>query len=372
VLGPSSRGPEEQGLGGVSSEGQPLVEINDLTVEYRQRHGSGRAEVLRAVDGISFTINRNEILGLVGESGCGKSTTGLAVLAGTRIARGSVTFDGHDLSALPDKELRRLRRRMQIVFQDPYSSLNPRMSVAELLGEPLVIHALGDVQERRQRILELLDLTGLPAASVVKYPHEFSGGQRQRLAIARALATRPDFLVLDEPLSALDLSVQAQIVNLLLDIQEQEHLTYLLISHDLAAIRHVSDRVAVMYLGKLVELGSAEAMFDRPLHPYTESLLVSALAPLESNGNDQRARIPRGDVPSPLNPPSGCRFHPRCPFAEPTRCPVEEPNLRAITTGRAAACHWIEEIRAVEDPATALSIPASSKTAISEDPKPDA
>jgi oligopeptide/dipeptide ABC transporter ATP-binding protein len=294
---------------------------------------------VRAVDQVSLSIRAGETLGLVGESGCGKSTLGRTVLRLLDPTGGKVVFEGKDITALPQRELRPVRRHMQMIFQDPYASLNPRMSVGETLAEPLEIHGLARTRaERAERVAELLAKVGLRPDAARRYPHEFSGGQRQRVGIARALAVQPRFIVADEPISALDVSIQAQIVNLLVDLQKAERLTYLFISHDLKIVRHISDRVAVMYLGKVVELAAAAALYQEPLHPYTTALLSAVPVPDPAR---QRTRIIlEGDVPSPMRPPPGCPFHPRCPVKDkPRACFEEPPPLREVRPGHWAACH---------------------------------
>ena len=310
-----------------------LVEISDLIKHFP---ASGR-QMVRAVDGVSFTINRGEPLGLVGESGCGKTTIGRTILRLIEPTGGRIRFDGRNLLELNRTEMRELRRRMQIIFQDPYSSLNPRMKVGDIIGEPLAVHKTGDRRERRDRVAELLTVVGLDPDYAGRYPHEFSGGQRQRIGIARALALNPDFIVADEPVSALDVSVQAQVVNLLQDLQEKLGLTYLFISHGLAVVKHISSRVGVMYLGKLVELAPAENIYAKPVHPYTQALLAAIPVPdpLAKKNDFQRLS---GDVPTPINPPSGCRFHPRCPHAM-ERCRFEEPEFTEKSPGHFTACH---------------------------------
>jgi oligopeptide/dipeptide ABC transporter ATP-binding protein len=315
---------------------QTLVQITDL-----KKHYPAGKQLVRAVDGVSFTIERGETLGLVGESGCGKTTVGRCLLRLVEPTGGAVNFDGLDLLQLGKRELRALRRRMQIVFQDPYSSLNPRLRVGSIIGEPLEIHGLGTKQERRDRVAELLRVVGLDPDYANRYPHQFSGGQRQRIGIARALALNPDFIVADEPVSALDVSVQAQVVNLLQDLQEQFGLTYLFISHGLAVVEHISTRVGVMYLGKLVELAPAAEIYAKPLHPYTQALLaaIPQLEPRAKETVQAASHTPRlsGDVPNPLAPPAGCRFHPRCPHAL-ERCKTEEPAFVEIEKGHWVAC----------------------------------
>jgi oligopeptide/dipeptide ABC transporter ATP-binding protein len=311
---------------------QPLVQITNL----KKHFPAANKQTVYAVDGVSFTIERGETFGLVGESGCGKTTVGRCLLRLIEPTSGEVTFDEQDVRALNNRQLRGLRRRMQIVFQDPYASLNPRMKVGDIIGEPLVIHRIGSPSEQRDRVAELLRVVGLDPDYAGRYPHQFSGGQRQRIGIARALALRPDFIVADEPVSALDVSVQAQIVNLLQDLQAQFGLTYLFISHGLAVVEHISTRVGVMYLGKLVELAPARAIYAQPLHPYTQALLAAIPHPDPAM---KRTGAPRlgGDVPSPLAPPAGCRFHTRCPHAL-ERCRTEEPPFQEIAPQHFAAC----------------------------------
>ncbi|HEV2666683.1 MAG TPA: dipeptide ABC transporter ATP-binding protein [Blastocatellia bacterium] len=321
---------------------QPLVEIKDLEKHFPVPH----KQVVRAVDGVSFTINRGETLGLVGESGCGKTTVGRCILRLIEPTSGEIRFDGRDLLKLDRGELRALRRRMQIIFQDPYSSLNPRMKVGSIIAEPLEVHRAGDRRERKDRVAELLRVVGLDPDYGDRYPHQFSGGQRQRIGIARALALNPDFIVADEPVSALDVSVQAQVVNLMQDLQERFGLTYLFISHGLAVVKHISTRVGVMYLGKLVELAPAQEIYTNPLHPYTQALLRAI--PIPDPGAKRRAaqRL-GGDVPNPIAPPSGCRFHTRCPHAI-ERCGSEEPELVEVSPGHFVSCFLHEQ--AVQSP----------------------
>ncbi len=314
-----------------------LVEVKNLKKHFPTGEGlfGAGSDTVKAVDDVSFTIRRGETFGLVGESGCGKSTTGRCMLRLIEPTSGEVRFDGQDLLSLDSKELRTLRREMQIIFQDPYSSLNPRMQVGEIIAEPLVIHRVGNRSKRRERVAELLGLVGLKSEHADRYPHEFSGGQRQRIGIARALALNPKFIVCDEPVSALDVSVQAQVVNLLQDLQERLGLTYLFISHGLSVVEHISTRVGIMYLGKLVEVASSEEIFHNPLHPYTKALL-SAIP--EPDPDAHRERLPlTGEIPTAISPPSGCRFRTRCPISEP-RCTENEPQLVEVNPGHFVAC----------------------------------
>jgi oligopeptide/dipeptide ABC transporter ATP-binding protein len=311
---------------------QTLVEIKDL----KKYFPAARGQVVRAVDGVSFTIRRGETLGLVGESGCGKTTIGRCLLRLVEPTSGEIRFNGRDLLKLNRSELRELRRRMQIIFQDPYSSLNPRMKVGSIIAEPLEIHNVANRRERRDRVAELLRVVGLDPDYASRYPHQFSGGQRQRIGIARALALNPDFIVADEPVSALDVSVQAQVVNLMQDLQEQFGLTYLFISHGLAVVKHISTRVGVMYLGKLVELAPAEEIYARPLHPYTQALLAAIPTP-DPEAKQGAAQKLGGDVPNPIAPPAGCRFHTRCPHAT-AQCKAAEPKFSEIAPNHFVAC----------------------------------
>ncbi len=323
----------------VSATSGPLVRVEDISKEFPAGSTGlfgGKNLTVKAVSGVSLEIARGETLGLVGESGSGKSTLGRLVLKLLEPTRGRVLFDGRDLSALGREELRTLRREMQLVFQDPYASLNPRMRVRSIVGEGLEIHRLARGKAKEERIAELLTMVGMGADTMDRYPHEFSGGQRQRIGIARALAVNPRFLVLDEPVSALDVSIQAQIINLLQDLQEKLNLTYLFIAHDLRVVEHISNRVAIMYLGKIVELASRDEIYASPRHPYTRALL-SAIPTVETGDRPERIKLP-GEMPSPLNPPSGCAFHPRCPYAKDV-CTSIEPLLVTGRGGHAVACH---------------------------------
>jgi oligopeptide transport system ATP-binding protein len=292
---------------------------------------------VRAVDGLDFTVKRGETLGLVGESGCGKSTTGRAILQLYRPSAGHVYFEGQDLTKMSGEHLRQQRRQMQMIFQDPYASLNPRMTVGSIIGEPLQVHGMAKGKERQERVQELLRVVGLNAYYVNRYPHEFSGGQRQRIGIARALAVNPKFIVADEPISALDVSIRAQVINLMEDLQAEFNLTYLFIAHDLSVVRHISDRVAVMYLGKIVELADRHDLYQNPLHPYTKALLSAVPIPDPIAEAKRERIILQGDVPSPINPPSGCRFHTRCPIAI-AACSEVDPPFEEKAPGHWAAC----------------------------------
>ncbi len=332
----------------MSSESDVLLSVRNLVKTFPIKGGILSREVasVKAVSDVSFDIRRGETLGLVGESGCGKSTLGRCILRLIEPTSGQVLFKGQDITKIGAKEMRRLRRQMQIIFQDPYASLNPRMTVEDILGEPLDIHGLcANRQERLNRIHKLLDLCGLRREAVSRYPHEFSGGQRQRICIARALAVEPEFIVCDEPVSALDVSIQAQIVNLMQDLQSELKLTYLFIAHDLKVVEHISNRVAVMYLGKVAELAGADELYANPRHPYSTALL-SAI-PMPDPEYRKKRIILHGDVPSPINPPSGCYFHPRCPMAQ-DRCKVEHPQLRNVGSVNGephwSACHFAEQV----------------------------
>ncbi len=326
---------------------EKLLEVSNLKMHFPITQGiilQRRVGAVRAVDDISFFIRKGETLGLVGESGCGKSTTGRAILQLYKPTSGSVVLDGKELTKLSGEELRRMRRKMQMIFQDPYASLNPRMTVGDIIGEPLDIHHLARGKEKAERVQELLRLVGLNPYFANRYPHEFSGGQRQRIGIARALAVEPEFIVCDEPISALDVSIQAQIINLLEELQGEFGLTYLFIAHDLSVVRHISDRVAVMYVGKIVELADRNTLYRRPLHPYTKALLSAVPVPdPEVEARRQRV-ILTGDVPSPVNPPKGCRFHPRCRYAR-ENCSVDEPEFQEVEKDHWVSCHYWDVIQ---------------------------
>jgi peptide/nickel transport system ATP-binding protein len=338
-----------------------LVTVKDLEVHFPIRQGvlfDRHVADLKAVDGVSFEIRRGETLGLVGGSGCGKTTTGRALLRLIEPTGGTVTFDGVDVSSLSGRDLRKLRRRMQMVFQDPYSSLNPRRNVASIVAEPLRVHGIATGREAEDKVRELLQVVGLPKDSENRYPHEFSGGQRQRIGLARSLALNPDLIVADEPVSALDVSIQAQMINLLEELQDTFDLTYLFIAHDLAVVRHISDRIAVMYLGKIMEVAPAADLYERPLHPYTKALLSAVPIPDPRIEATRERILLTGDLPSPVNPPAGCRFHTRCPFAQRERCPDEVPELRIMDGGHLGACHYAEEIEAGKITHRTLPTPA--------------
>ena len=326
--------------------GVPLLEITGLVKHFPIKSGvliDREVAQVRAVDGVDLTLNKGETLGLVGESGCGKSTLCRAVLQLIRPTSGSVRFEGRDLVGLSPRELRPLRRQMQMIFQDPFASLNPRKRIGQIIGEPMQLHGLADGAELKRRVQDLLDRVGLQAEHYNRFPHEFSGGQRQRLGIARALGLQPKLIIADEPVSALDVSVQAQIINLLEDLQSEFDLSYLFVAHDLGVVRHVSNRVAVMYLGKVVENASAAELYERPRHPYTRALLSAVPVP-DPRANAERHRVPlTGDVPSPIDPPPGCRFHTRCALATDL-CRSTEPVLAEDGSGHQVACHhWLSQ-----------------------------
>ncbi|MBM3262207.1 MAG: dipeptide ABC transporter ATP-binding protein [candidate division Zixibacteria bacterium] len=319
---------------------EPLLTLEHLTKYFPLEHSMGgrhQGGTVRALDGVSFSVEPGETFGLVGESGCGKSTLGLTVLQLYRPTAGKVLFEGQNLAGLTEQQLKPVRKKLQMIFQDPYASLDPRMTVGGIVQEPLDIHRIGDREERRARVRELLGLVGLNENHIDRYPHEFSGGQRQRIGIARAIALNPRLVICDEPVSALDVSIQVQVLNLLRDLQQNFKLTYLFIAHNLAVVAHISDRIGVMYLGKLIETGPTAAITDHPRHPYTQSLL-SAVPEIDRRRQKKRIQL-TGDVPSPVTPPSGCRFHPRCPIAKPN-CTEQEPPLEQKESGHWVACHY--------------------------------
>jgi peptide/nickel transport system ATP-binding protein len=337
--------PQTRGHAATGREDDILVTVRGLKVHFPIRSGlvfERQVGAVRAVDGVDLDIPRGKTVGLVGESGCGKSTLGRAMLRLAPVTEGSVVFEGVDVATLQGEQLRAQRQNMQMVFQDPLASLNPRQSVETILTEPLRAH--GIAFDPKTRVRELLEKVGLPSAAAQKYPHEFSGGQRQRIGIARAIAMEPQFVIADEPVSALDVSIQAQVLNLLEDLQAELGLTYLVIAHDLAVVRHVSDEVAVMYLGSVVEQASSDALYEEPLHPYTKALMSAVPVPDPVVEANRERILLTGDLPSPANPPAGCRFHPRCPFRQPTLCHTDRPPLAEQRPGHKVACHWVEEI----------------------------
>lgn len=321
-------------------EKNKLIEVNNLKKYFPVSKSSllGKTQYLKAVDDVSFYINEGETLGLVGESGCGKSTTGRSVIRLFDVTDGEILYRGEDIAKLREPALRPYRRKMQVIFQDPYASLNPTLTVEDLISEPLDVYNIGTKNERRERVLELLEKVGLGKNHMDRYPHEFSGGQRQRIGIARALSINPEFILCDEPISALDVSIQAQVVNMLEDLQNEMGLTYLFIAHDLSMVRHISQRIGVMYLGKLIEIGPSEEVYKHALHPYTQALLSSVLEPDPKIARQSSLKVLEGDVPSPLNPPKGCKFVTRCKYAMP-KCHAIEPQLKEIAPEHFAACH---------------------------------
>jgi oligopeptide transport system ATP-binding protein len=320
---------------------KPLIEVKDLKKYFPVGGGAfKKPQFVQAVDGVSFAIERGETLGLVGESGCGKSTIGRTMLRLYEPTAGSILFDGKDIT---HANMTAYRRRMQIIFQDPYASLDPRMTVGDIVGEPLDIHgSYKSRAERNEKVLGLLDLVGLNSEHMSRYPHEFSGGQRQRISIARSMALSPEFLVCDEPISALDVSIQAQVINMLMELQQKLNLTYLFIAHDLSVVRHISSRVGVMYLGSLVELTNAQSLYAKPLHPYTQALLSAIPIPDPNISRSRKRIVLQGDVPSPINPPQGCKFHTRCPYAREV-CRNQRPAMVEIESGHFCACHKVSE-----------------------------
>lgn len=328
-----------------------LVEVKDLSVRFdmgRKGFWGGYRKYLHAVDHVSFSISRGEVLGLVGESGSGKTTTGRAILRRAPIANGSVHFKGADITHLKGEELRQLRKHMQAVFQNPYGSLNPGQTVLEIVAEPLLVHGIiRRIEDARDQVKEFLDLVGMPPDALDRYPHAFSGGQRQRIGIARALVLKPELVIADEPVSALDVSIQAQIVNLMQDLREELNLTYLFIAHDLSVVRHISDRIAIMYAGQLIEIADKDSIYERPSHPYTQALLSAVPIPDPEIERRRKRLGVVGEVPNLIDPPEGCRFASRCPHRE-ERCVAEAPVMRAVADGHTAACHFIERIPAMK------------------------
>jgi oligopeptide transport system ATP-binding protein len=326
----------------MSDKKDVILSVKDLKMHFPIFRGVIQRQVgaVHAVDGISFDIRRGETLGLVGESGCGKSTTGRTILQLYKATAGSVLYNGSDLTKLKNEDMRKMRRHMQMIFQDPYASLNPRMTIRDIVGEPLLVHDVAKGNEIDKRVSELLELVRLNPAFASRYPHEFSGGQRQRVGVARALALQPELIICDEPISALDVSIQAQIVNLLEELQQKLNLTYLFIAHDLSMVRHISNRVAVMYLGVIVEIADKNDLYENPLHPYTQALLSAVPIP-DPNKEIRRRIILEGDVPSPVNPPSGCRFRTRCPLAAEI-CAEKRPEFREISPDHFVACHMVK------------------------------
>ncbi len=323
-------------------DSQILLEVKNLKKYFPVRKGffGGETQYVQAVDDVSFFVRKGETLGLVGESGCGKSTTGRTIIRLYEPTAGDVIFNGAEIGMMHERQLHPFRKKMQMIFQDPYASLNARMTVGDIIGEAMDIHGLATGKERLETIHELLNKVGLNPDHAIRYPHEFSGGQRQRIGIARALAVNPEFIICDEPISALDVSIQAQVVNMLEDLQSEMDLTYLFIAHDLSMVRHISDRVGVMYLGKLVEIADSEELYEKPAHPYTQALLSAIPIPDPDISNSRRRILLEGDVPSPINPPSGCRFRTRCQYAM-AKCAEAEPEMKDVGAGHMAACHLL-------------------------------
>lgn len=321
-------------------ENYKLIEVKNLKKYFPVKNSSlfRKGQYLKAVDDVSFYINKGETLGLVGESGCGKSTTGRSIIRLFDITGGEILYRGDDIAKLEESALKPYRRKMQVIFQDPYASLNPTLTVKDLISEPLDVYHVGSKRQRQERVLELLEKVGMGKEHLDRYPHEFSGGQRQRIGIARALSINPEFILCDEPISALDVSIQAQVVNMLEDLQNEMGLTYLFIAHDLSMVRHISHRIGVMYLGKLIEIGASNDIYKHPLHPYTQALLSSVLEPDPQIARENKIRVLEGDVPSPLNPPSGCKFVTRCKYAM-KQCHEVEPELIERESGHMVACH---------------------------------
>ncbi|MCY3897799.1 MAG: dipeptide ABC transporter ATP-binding protein [Caldilineaceae bacterium] len=338
-----------------------LLSVSNLKMHFPITRGiilQRQVGSIKAVDGITFDLMRGETLGLVGESGCGKSTTGRAILQLYEPTAGEVVFEGQDLTEINSGELRRMRRRMQMIFQDPYASLNPRMTVGSIVGEPLEVHKIGGSRrEQQQRVQELLEIVGLNPYFINRYPHEFSGGQRQRIGVARALAVNPSFIVCDEPISALDVSIQAQVINLLEDLQSEMGLTYLFIAHDLSVVRHISDRIAVMYLGKIVELADREVLYENPLHPYTQALLSAVPIPDPQVEKKRQRIILEGDVPSPAEPPTGCNFNTRCPQVMDI-CRQYEPSFADVGDGHRVACFLYDQVEALNEQGQTVAVSA--------------
>lgn len=359
----TTQNPESAGVATAQDNGhsEVLLSVNNLKMHFPITRGiilQRQVGSIKAVDGITFDLMRGETLGLVGESGCGKSTTGRAILQLYEPTAGEVVFEGQDLTDINSGELRRMRRRMQMIFQDPYASLNPRMTVGSIVGEPLEVHKIGGSRrEQQQRVQELLEIVGLNPYFINRYPHEFSGGQRQRIGVARALAVNPSFIVCDEPISALDVSIQAQVINLLEDLQSEMGLTYLFIAHDLSVVRHISDRIAVMYLGKIVELADREVLYENPLHPYTQALLSAVPIPDPQVEKKRQRIILEGDVPSPAEPPTGCNFNTRCPQVMDI-CRQYEPTFADVGDGHRVACFLYDQVEALDEQGQTVAVSA--------------